>query len=215
MNRLKLTQIGDTISQSAYLFNNPLAPAIPKAVSLPDGGIIYFGEGGDMGDKYLRDSLRHYPHLYEDRETDPKDDKPSWYIIIITLILALFALLICTVSARADVTAIETIAREASGESLEAQVYVGAVIRARMSARRLSAKEVCLQKWQFSCWNKGTHQKQRSKAELIKAKQAWELSKDIKIKPSHYFDTSITKPRWANKMILVKSIGRLRFYKEA
>lgn len=45
-----------------------------------------------------------------------------------------------------------TLWAEARGESILGRVAVGCVIRNRMARRGLSAKAVCLQPMQFSCW---------------------------------------------------------------
>ena len=44
---------------------------------------------------------------------------------------------------------------EARGEEIEGKVAVGCVVRARMADDRWpdTYKDVCLQRWQFSCWN--------------------------------------------------------------
>lgn len=50
-----------------------------------------------------------------------------------------------------------TIIGEARGERIEGQVAVGSVIRNRMTnnpAKYHSLTTVCLEPWQFSCWNK-------------------------------------------------------------
>ncbi|HAM57568.1 MAG TPA: hypothetical protein DCQ64_20010 [Candidatus Rokubacteria bacterium] len=45
-----------------------------------------------------------------------------------------------------------TVWAEARGESVNGRVAVACVIRNRMRLRKLSAKAVCLQPMQFSCW---------------------------------------------------------------
>ena len=44
---------------------------------------------------------------------------------------------------------------EARGEEIEGKVAVGCVVRARVADDRWpdTYKDVCLQRWQFSCWN--------------------------------------------------------------
>lgn len=108
---------------------------------------------------------------------------------------------------------IETIAREASSESLEAQIMVARVIITRAEERGLTYEQVCLQPYQFSCWNKGVTQKERTKAEIEKAKKAWELALRRDERVTHYHDLSV-KPYWIKSMKFIRQIGRLRFYCE-
>lgn len=114
-----------------------------------------------------------------------------------------------------DHVAIMTVALESSGESLEAQTYVAAVIRTRAKERKLTYEQVCLQPYQFSCWNKGTKQKPRTAKEYETARRAWELSEAVAERPNLYHDTSVS-PAWAyaKSVHFVKAIGRLRFYRE-
>ena len=46
-----------------------------------------------------------------------------------------------------------TIIGEARGEPVEGQIAVANVILNRSKIRNMSIKDVCLQKYQFSCWN--------------------------------------------------------------
>ena len=114
-----------------------------------------------------------------------------------------------------DPTTIETIAREASNQPLEAQAMVAKVIRQRSLERGLLPKEVVLQPLQFSCWNKGAIQKQRTPGEMANAQKAWDMSVDIKDEPNLYHDTSVT-PSWtkSKNVQFVKQIGKLKFYRE-
>jgi len=109
---------------------------------------------------------------------------------------------------------IETIAREASGESFEAQVWVASVIKTRMSERKQTAEQVCLAKWQFSCWNEGARQKARTAEELQVAGMAWAQAQANGA--NLYHDCSVM-PKWAKspKVKFIRKIGRLLFYKEA
>lgn len=114
-----------------------------------------------------------------------------------------------------DPTTIETIAREASNQPLEAQAMVAKVIRQRSLERGLLPKEVVLQPKQFSCWNEGVKQKTRTPDELAIAKNAWDMSVNIKDEPNLYHDTSVT-PSWtkSKNVQFVKQIGKLKFYRE-
>ena len=113
-----------------------------------------------------------------------------------------------------DIVAL-TITYESSGEPFDAQVQVANVIRTRAIERKLTPRQVCLQKRQFSCWNKGAKLKPRTTAELRSARRAWEASAKIKHDVNLYHDTSVT-PWWAKskKVRFVRQIGRLKFYKE-
>lgn len=117
--------------------------------------------------------------------------------------------------AEVDSVVIETIAREAIGENLVAQIYVAKVIRQRAIERQQTYKQVCLAPYQFSCWLPNCKQKPRTAAELRTARRAWELSASITDRPNLYHDTSVS-PKWArsNKVRFVRKIGTLRFYRE-
>lgn len=47
-----------------------------------------------------------------------------------------------------------TLIGESRGDAIESQVGVGCVIRNRVLSKKKSYKEICLQPFQFSCWNK-------------------------------------------------------------
>lgn len=122
-------------------------------------------------------------------------------------------LLLCS-SAYADVV-VETIARESSGESFNAQVLVAKVIRQRAQERKLTPEQVVMEKGQFSCWNKGVKQKARTKQELATAQRAWDASAQFKASVNMYHDVSCM-PYWAKarNVRYVCRVGRLKFYKE-
>lgn len=88
---------------------------------------------------------------------------------------------------------------------------VASVIKTRARQGGLTAVEVCLQPKQFSCWNKGVKQKKRTKRELKRAKEAWQVAEDKGI--THYHDLSCS-PYWATKIEYIRTIGKLKFYKE-
>ena len=135
------------------------------------------------------------------------------YTIAATIInLLLLVGLVAFAWADTDIVC-ETIAREASGESFEAQVWVASVIKTRMQERRKTAEEVCLEKWQFSCWNPGVKQKPRTKKELETARRAWEKAEANGA--NLYHDLSVL-PYWAesSKVTFLIQIDRLKFYRE-
>jgi len=139
---------------------------------------------------------------------------PKRAILIILLCWLIGLILFVGICRADDSVAIETIAREASGECFEAQVLVGQVIKVRMRQRNKSSAEICKQPAQFSCWNPGVHQKARTKKELDIAQKAWE-TKDCNIVINLYHDVSVN-PWWAksDRVRFVKQVGNLRFYKE-
>ena len=151
---------------------------------------------------------------------EPRGIRNILIVIIIAIFIATFIwLLSCWVprveGAEIDIV-VETIAREASGESFEAQVMVAQVIITRSRERRMTYDQVCLQKWQFSCWNKGTKQKKRTMRELRIAQKAFKsaLGSTLLPKVTHHYDTSIKAPYWAKSMQFVCQIGKLKFYYE-
>ena len=117
--------------------------------------------------------------------------------------------------ARADVV-IETICYEAMSEPLEGQVAVARVIRNRAVNRRLTFEEVCLQPYQFSCWNKGTKLPIITPRAYQRASRAWELSKDSELTANLYYNPALCSPYWASsdKVEYIQTIGNHIFMKE-
>ncbi len=147
--------------------------------------------------------------------------------ILVILILLLFILLhqwIIPMFTEASVP-VTTIAYEASGESMEAQLWVGAVIRNRMRERGQTASEVCLARYQFSCYDPKTGKvresmKKRTKQEIETAEKAWTFSEFEGTKANLYRDISISRQAflahmtYPKKVKFIKQIGRLVFYYE-
>lgn len=111
-----------------------------------------------------------------------------------------------------------TIILEAGGEyhvgALEA-VYE--VIMTRAKKRNKTAAQVCLQKWQFSCWNGMVIEDQIKKA---KKHPRWEIAQNILGKTTnftngadHYHADYIDDPYWAKSMKVTVKIGKHIFYK--
>jgi spore germination cell wall hydrolase CwlJ-like protein len=111
-----------------------------------------------------------------------------------------------------------TIILEAGGEyhvgALEA-VYE--VIMTRAKKRNKTPAQVCLQKWQFSCWNGMVVQNQIDKA---KKHPRWEIATNIigtqtnyTNGADHYYADYIKAPYWAKSMKKTVKIGRHIFYK--
>jgi spore germination cell wall hydrolase CwlJ-like protein len=98
---------------------------------------------------------------------------------------------------------------------------VGAVIAQRAFERKRTPAEVCLKKWQFSCWN--GYKKVKDLEYLLKVPQAQyaiALAKNIKLLSrdfvgfaNHYHNNKIKTPYWAKGKKPVKTIGNHIFYK--
>jgi N-acetylmuramoyl-L-alanine amidase len=127
--------------------------------------------------------------------------------------------LILSVQAHAGIVAL-TILAEARGEGRDGMGAVAAVISQRAINRNLTPEQVCLQKWQFSCWNgKG----ESDLAHLYKSPQAefaLYLEKNIdrinraKVNfADHYYADYINAPYWAKGKKPVKVIGQHKFYR--
>ena len=117
-----------------------------------------------------------------------------------------------------DEVVIATIILEAGGE-----YHVGAlegvyeVIMTRADKRKKTPAEVCLQKWQFSCWNGMVIEDQIAKA---KKHPRWKIAKNILgsdtnyVKGAdHYHADYIDDPYWAKSLTKTVKIGKHIFYK--
>lgn len=122
-----------------------------------------------------------------------------------------------------------TIWGEARGESYEGKVAIGWVIRNRASKSpkyNWSSKisQVCLQKFQFSCWNKNDSNLVKIKSvttsdptfkeclEIAKKVVAGELA-DISNGADHYYANYIRRPYWAIGETPVAKIGVHLFFR--
>lgn len=134
------------------------------------------------------------------------------------LLLSLLSLAILTpsltiaekISKQSDISVIAyTIYAEARGEGQYGMCLVGSVIWNRSQERNISAKDVCLQRLQFSCWNGISSPSVTPKAESDQ--KAWEyanmLAKDIlsqRFKPfttaNHYYNPDISNPSWGSQL---------------
>ena len=114
-----------------------------------------------------------------------------------------------------------TILAEARGEGKIGMYAVACVISQRAKERKKSAAQVCLQPYQFSCWNKNDPQRPHLR-KLLKHKlapYAMALAKDIKsldltftAKANHYH-TKRVSPYWSKGKRPVKIIGNHLFFK--
>ena len=137
----------------------------------------------------------------------------------VTAVLMALAVSDATGASHQDIVA-TTLILEAGGEySLGAMEAVHEVIYNRSIKRNKSMSEVCLQKWQFSCWNdKDIDQN------IAKAKKHPRWSKAMKIVNTaemtnytygadHYYADYIKPPYWAKSITRTTQIGRHIFFK--
>lgn len=96
------------------------------------------------------------------------------------------------------------------------------VIRNRTLASRngwpKDMEQVCLQPWQFSCWNATDPQRSLYPSPTDPSYELTlpiisTLSEDPTGGATAYFDISITPPSWATPARFTVQIGRLRFFK--
>jgi len=130
------------------------------------------------------------------------------YILILTASLQL----------NAGVVAL-TLLAEARGEGRDGLGAVAAVISQRAINRGLAAREVCLQPYQFSCWNGKTEQDLQDLYRSPMAAFALYLEENIdridrsKINyADHYYADYIKAPYWAKGRKPVARIGKHIFY---
>lgn len=114
-----------------------------------------------------------------------------------------------------------TIWREARSEGTAGMAAVYNVILNRAKTGRLwptDPEKVCLQPYQFSCWNTVDHQRQKYPAfDDLQYKQIQLMIAGLCPDPTGgataYFDNSIAVPSWAQPSSLKCQIGNLKFYK--
>jgi spore germination cell wall hydrolase CwlJ-like protein len=113
-----------------------------------------------------------------------------------------------------------TILGEARGEGSGGMYRVACVIQQRETNRGLSAKKVCLQRRQFSCWNKAAPS--RALLNTDQGKYALKLAalivagKDLNrgiISNADHYCTLRTRPKWAKGQKAVAVYGNHKFYK--
>ena len=143
--------------------------------------------------------------------------KTLW--VSVTLLTFIYSVYSKPISYEDKVVAI-TILAEARGEGKAGMYAVAAVIAQRAVERKQTPSQVCLAKWQFSCWN-GKSIKQLSKLlDVPQAAYAIQLAKHIdKLDRSfvghanHYHATWMKKkPYWAKVYKPTKVIGQHIFY---
>lgn len=116
-----------------------------------------------------------------------------------------------------------TILAEARGEGELGMYSVASVIQQRQIDKGLSADKVCLQPYQFSCWNKNDPQNKRlsnllripqANYALVLADKALRNKLDVGVVnyANHYHTADIT-PSWSKNRKPVKVIGNHKFYR--
>ncbi|ODM98103.1 Spore cortex-lytic enzyme [Orchesella cincta] len=113
----------------------------------------------------------------------------------------------------------KTIYEEARGEPEVGQEWVGHVIMNRARQRGISIAEVCLQPYQFECWNG------RAPGDLqIRESGAYEVSKRVARMVmnrthdptggcDHYNNPTNENADWVNRVTFVRQIGGHHFYR--
>ncbi len=122
--------------------------------------------------------------------------------------------------AKADVVAM-TILAEARGEGEVGMRAVACVIAQRAQERRQTPRQVCLARFQFSCWNNKGPEDLQHLMRLPQASYAKRLSRDLARldrslvgEANHYHATWMRKkPYWAKGRQPTKVIGRHAFYR--
>ena len=134
------------------------------------------------------------------------------------LILALALGLVSHLSGNASEIVAATLILEAGGEySTGSMEAVNEVIRNRAAKRKLTTRQVCLQRKQFSCWNSG-----KIDQLLAKAKRHPRFNEALAIvngKPTNYtggadhYHADYCNPYWTSSMKKTCIIGKHIFYK--
>ena len=147
--------------------------------------------------------------------------------LLIVFVLILFAMGACGAEpSQRDVVAM-TILGEARGEGKAGMYAVACVIAQRSiewkrNGKSITPKQVCLQAWQFSCWNKSdpnrkklptllkTHQ-HSAYAKLL-ATNINNLQRSYVGNADHYCHVN-THNKWTRKGKTIKVIGNHKFFK--
>ena len=118
---------------------------------------------------------------------------------------------------------VATIIMEAGGEyHIGALEGVYEVIMNRAKKRNKTPAQVCLQKWQFSCWNGKTDGTKSLEDTIAQAKKhpRWVIAESILGTQTnytkgadHYYADYITEPYWAASMTRTVKIGKHIFFK--
>jgi len=132
---------------------------------------------------------------------------------------ALLLMLAGCIQIKAGVVAL-TILAEARGEGKDGMAAVACVIAQRAENRSITPDQVCLQKWQFSCWNGKTEQDLDHLYKSPMAEWALYLGENIRKMnrakvgfADHYYADWIKEPYWAKGQKPVAVIGKHKFYR--
>lgn len=130
----------------------------------------------------------------------------------------LMLLLILPSQLHAGVIAL-TILAEARGEGQDGMSAVACVIAQRAVNRNLTPEQVCLQKWQFSCWNGKSESDLAHLYQTPQAEYALYLESNINRMnrakvgfADHYYASYIKPPYWAKGRKPVTKIGKHIFF---
>ncbi len=119
----------------------------------------------------------------------------------------------------------QTILAEARGDGRAGMYAVAACIKVRSQKRNLSYKQVCLQPYQFSCWNKNDPNRKKMDflLTLPQAEYAWQLARNMdKVntevinQATHYMTVKLWKTgrvKWARGRKPVAFWGSHAFFK--
>lgn len=138
------------------------------------------------------------------------------YLEVIFYVTILMVVAVHTSPASEIVTA--TIIMEAGGEYSEgAMEAIHEVITQRSKNRWLTKDQVCLQPFQFSCWNNSSRADLLSKA---KSHPRWGEAFAITLRPvtsytggADHYHADYCNPYWNKHMKITAKIGRHIFYK--
>ena len=135
-----------------------------------------------------------------------------------TIIFALAMGIVSNLSVNASEIVAATLILEAGGEySIGSMEAVNEVIRNRAAKRKLTPRQVCLQRKQFSCWNSG-----RIDQLLAKAKRHPRFNEALAIVNgtatnytggADHYHADYCSPYWASSLKKTCTIGKHLFYK--
>lgn len=138
--------------------------------------------------------------------------KISKQYLIMSMIVNFILLLLFCCLARAESIPVLTVAYEGSSETFDGQKAIASTIKARMMERKQTAEQICLAKYQFSCWKDGkpTQKRKLTQKELETARKAWNEAQAWEY--NHYARHDC-KPSWIKASKKHVRIGSHIFYK--